>query len=146
MHCVAHISELIPTDMERSRQKRSVRALVVDDEGLIADTLALILKNHDFAAEAVHSGFEAIARAKSEPFDVMISDVVMPEMNGIEAANEVRKILSECRIVLISGHPETARLLSDAREKGCDYEIHAKPVHPNILIGILEEVATARAD
>lgn len=113
---------------------------MVDDEGLIANTLAQILKVHAFAAEAVHSGIEAIAPAKSEPFDVMISDVIMPEMNGIEAATEVCKILPRCRIILVSGQQATAKLLGDARAQGCDFEIYAKPVHPSVLIEILREM------
>lgn len=121
-------------------QTRALRILVVDDEGLIADTLAQILKYHSFVAEAVHSGAEAIARAKVEPFDVMVSDVVMPETNGIETANEVCKILPQCRIILISGNQETARLLNEAHDRGCEFEIHAKPVHPSTLIEILEEM------
>lgn len=120
--------------------KLQLKVLVVDDEGAIADTLALVLKSRAFSAEAVHSGPEAIARARSAPFDVLISDVIMPEMNGIEAAKAVCEILPDCRTILISGNPAAEPILAAAREQGHEYEIYAKPAHPSVFIRILEEM------
>src|SRR5260370_16440123 len=86
------------------------RVLVVDDERRIADTLVIILNQNGFDASAVYTGTDAVDRARSSRPDLVISDVIMPDMNGIEAAIQIRNILPACRILLFSGQPPTANL------------------------------------
>src|SRR5208337_4969323 len=81
--------------------------LVVDDEHTIADTLAVILNRAGFNASAVYSGSEAVEVAKSVKPDLIISDVAMPEMNGIEAMILVRSFLPTCKVLLFSGQAST---------------------------------------
>jgi len=61
--------------------------LVVDDEKLVADSLVDILNKFGFKASSLYSGSEAINRAATAPFDVLISEVVMRGLSGIDAAN-----------------------------------------------------------
>lgn len=111
--------------------------LVVDDEQVIADTLVAILNQAGFDAYAVYSGIEAVAVAKSVNPALVISDVVMPGMNGIEAMILIRDILPSCKILLFSGNAGTSDLLASARARGYDFEIVAKPIHPKELIAKL---------
>lgn len=113
------------------------RVLVVDDEQVIADTLAKILEIHGFEASAVYSGMSAVTSARSLKPDLVISDVIMAEMNGIEAAIQIRGFLPSCKILLFSGQAATADLLETARAQGHDFEILAKPVHPTDLLAKL---------
>jgi CheY-like chemotaxis protein len=76
--------------------------LVVDDERVIADTLAIILNQNGFDASAVYTGTAAVDRARETKPDLIISDVIMPDMNGIEAAIRIRKVLPGCKILLFS--------------------------------------------
>src|SRR5215475_341834 len=110
------------------------RALVVDDERVIADTLAIILNKSGFVAEAVYSGRMAVDAARKTPPDLVITDVIMEDMNGIEAAIEIRKMLPDCKILLFSGQAATADLLDQARSHGHHFEILAKPIHPQDLL------------
>jgi hypothetical protein len=55
-------------------------------------------------------------------------------MTGIELAIEVCKILPNCKVLLISGNIKTADMLMDAKERGHDFEIFAKPFHPSVII------------
>ncbi len=114
------------------------RVLVVDDEQVIADTLAKILEINGFEASAVYDGVSAVATARSIKPDLIISDVIMAEMNGIEAAIEIRGFLPDCKILLFSGQAATADLLETARAQGHDFEILAKPVHPSDLLARLK--------
>jgi len=114
------------------------KVLVVDDERVIADTLAIILNQHGFDASAVYTGTAAVERAKSVRPDLVISDVIMPDMNGIEAAIHIRKFLPGCKILLFSGQAATADLLENARAQGHEFEILAKPVHPQDLLSKLK--------
>jgi CheY-like chemotaxis protein len=110
------------------------KVLVVDDERVIADTLATILNQAGFEANAVYNAPDAIEHAKKNAPDLIISDVIMGEMNGIQAAIKIRAMLPKTKILLFSGQASTADLLEEARQQGHEFEILAKPVHPQDLL------------
>jgi len=117
---------------------RKPRVLVVDDEQVIADTLAKILDLNGYDASAVYSGTAAVESARTLRPDLVISDVIMQDMNGIEAAINIRGFLPSCKILLFSGQAATADLLENARAQGHEFEILAKPVHPADLLAKLK--------
>lgn len=122
---------------ERETSGRTLRVIVVDDERVIAESLADILSGEGCEAVAVTSGVEAINLAKKIEPHVVISDVAMPDMNGIETVQQIRAFLPECRIVLFSGHASTADLLKQARAEGNEFELLTKPVRPAALLSLL---------
>jgi DNA-binding response OmpR family regulator len=122
-------------DMEQMKTK--IRVLVVDDEQIIADTLAIILNQAGFDASPVYTGSDAIEMARSARPDLIISDVVMPDMNGVEAAIHIRGFLPTCKILLFSGQAATVDLLENASGRGYEFEILAKPIHPKDLLARL---------
>ncbi|HEX3473298.1 MAG TPA: response regulator [Silvibacterium sp.] len=113
------------------------KVLVADDERVIADTLAIILNQSGFEATAVYTGEKAVEMARSLRPDMLISDVIMTDLNGIDAAIKIRELLPECKILLFSGQAATADLLDRARGQGHEFEILAKPVHPQDLLARL---------
>lgn len=115
-------------------------ALVVDDEKVIADTLVAILNNFGFAATSAYDGQSAYEQAMLVPPAMMITDVVMPGMSGIELAMALKKVLPECRTILFSGQAATVDLLADARMCGHDFTVLAKPVHPHDLLDHVSEL------
>src|ERR1700733_4394611 len=80
-----------------------LRILVADDDCVIASTLTQILRLSGYEAETVSSGEEAIAVAAKHKPDVLISDVVMGGITGIESAIRILEIVPECLVILISG-------------------------------------------
>jgi CheY-like chemotaxis protein len=110
------------------------KVLVVDDERVIADSLAMILNQSGFEARAVYSGEKALEAASELKPDMLISDVIMAGLNGIDAAIRIRALLPQIKILLFSGQAATADLLEKARAKGYEFEILAKPVHPHDLL------------
>ncbi len=76
-------------------ETKKPKVLVVDDEHVIADTLAIILNQHGFDALAVYTGTGAVEQARNLHPDLIISDVIMPDMDGIEAAIHIRAFLPE---------------------------------------------------
>lgn len=110
------------------------RILVVDDERIIADTLAALLNHAGFKSTAVYSGADAVREARRWKPDVVICDVIMPDINGIEASIEIKNTLPACKILLFSGQFATAELLQDARASGHDFELLAKPIHPQDIL------------
>jgi CheY-like chemotaxis protein len=110
------------------------KVLVADDERVIADTLAMILNQSGFEARAVYSSERALEVVPDFKPDMLISDVIMGELNGIDAAIQVRQLLPNIKILLFSGQAATADLLEKARAQGYEFEILAKPVHPQDLL------------
>ena len=110
------------------------KVLVADDERVIADTLAMILNQSGFNARAVYSGENALELASTFEPDMLISDVIMDDLNGIDAAIRIKALLPRIKILLFSGQAATADLLEKARAQGYDFEILAKPVHPQDLL------------
>jgi CheY-like chemotaxis protein len=123
--------------MTDAKAKR--RVIVADDEHVIADTLAYILNKAGFEATAVYTGVEAVKVAQDIKPDLLITDVIMPDMNGIEAAIHIRGLLPACKVLLFSGQAATADLLEEARGRGYQFEILSKPVHPQDLIAKLRQ-------
>jgi DNA-binding response OmpR family regulator len=121
-------------------KKTKPKVLVVDDERVIADTLAIILNQNGFEASPVYTGHAAIERAKRTRPDLLISDVIFEDepINGIDVAIKVKELLPTCRILLFSGKAATADLLKSARAQGHEFEILAKPVHPQDLLAKLQ--------
>jgi len=113
------------------------KVLVVDDERVIADTLSMILNRSGFMARAVYSGEAALEIAPNFLPDMLISDVIMSDLNGIDTAIKIRNLLPAIKVLLFSGQAATADLLEKARSHGYEFEILAKPVHPQDLLNKL---------
>ena len=120
---------------------RVVSVLVVDDERLIADSVAEILNEHGFKASAVYSGDAAISRTQELRPDIVMADVLMPRMNGIETAKAISKISPETRILLFSGQAATVDLLRQARSAGVEFDLLPKPIHPEELLRKIKRLA-----
>ena len=116
------------------------RVLVVDDERIIAETLGIILRKSGFDTAVAYDGQEAVDKAETWRPDALVSDVIMPRMNGIDAAIRIAALLPACRIVLLSGQAVTADLAHQARLNGHYFEILAKPVQPQELIDRLRRL------
>lgn len=130
----AFLQTALDPDSESERRDPSPRILVVDDEALIADTIVQILNRNGFIAEAAYSGKEAIEAAHRYCPELVLSDVLMPNVDGVEAAIRIRELCPDTRIVLFSGQAATVEILARARERGHTFELLPKPIHPTQLI------------
>jgi DNA-binding NtrC family response regulator len=102
---------------------------------VIATSLAMILRLHGgFHARSFTNPLEGLEAARLEAPDLLISDVVMPQLSGIELAVQVRRHCPTCKVLLFSGQAATSHLLEAAREKGHDFEVISKPIHPADLL------------
>ena len=120
------------------------KVLIADDERIIADTLAMILNQGGFEAQAVYSCVKALEMAPAFKPDLLISDVIMSELNGIEAAIRMKALLPDIRVFLLSGQTATAEMLEKENAEGYGFEVLAKPLHPKDLIRKLRDTMEAK--
>lgn len=114
-----------------------LRVLVVDDEPLIAQTVAAILNGHGFEALEANSAEEALQIARSFQPDIVLSDVLMPRMTGVDLGVRLRREFPQTRVLLFSGQAATSELMRRAEEQGYHFELFPKPIHPDELIARL---------
>ncbi len=115
------------------------RVLVVDDEALIADTTATILSMRGYEAMAAYDGNDALEAALLSPPHMVITDVVMPGMNGIELATTIQRVFPDCQILLFSGQASTVDLLAAAGSAARRFTLLSKPVPPERLLATVKE-------
>ena len=116
------------------------KVLVVDDERLIADTMSEILEDDGFHVAVAYDGWSALESASQFRPNYLLSDVMMPRMNGVELAIAIRKMLPETKILLFSGQAGISDILLKGQKQGFDFELAAKPMHPLKLIEKLKNV------
>jgi DNA-binding NtrC family response regulator len=108
--------------------------LVVDDEVSIADTTAEVLALFGYRTLKAYNAERALEIAIETPPVLLLTDVMMPKMNGVELAIKLQTLQPQCRVLLFSGQTGTGPILEDARTKGYDFSILSKPVHPTELV------------
>lgn len=133
-----HLPRSVPAERTMSGATQC-RVLVVDDERGVADTLTAILNLKGFSAQCAYSAESALKLSFAESPDLLITDVVMPGMNGIELAVVASEHWPDCRILLISGNAATSGLQLAARKNGIHFPLLPKPVHPEDLLKKLAE-------
>jgi CheY-like chemotaxis protein len=128
-------------ELEKPEDSRS-RVLIVDDQRLIADTLAEILGNAGFSAIAAYDGFDALDKASRFHPNWVVTDVLMPRMNGVDLAITLRQTYPKSTILLFSGQAGISEILHEGRRAGYQFELIAKPIHPMRLIERLKQDET----
>jgi CheY-like chemotaxis protein len=119
---------------------RRQRVLVVDDEQMIAQSLRDILSRAGFDTVCALSGTEAIELAEQICPDIVISDVIMPDVNGVQTAIRIQRACPDARILLFSGQAATSDILERARAEGHNFEVLPKPIHPARLIAAIRKL------
>ena len=117
-------------------QNRRPLILVVDDERIIAETLVMILEGSGFHAKAFMDPLEALSAVAggSELPDMLISDVMMPRLSGVDLAIKIKELCPNCKVLLFSGQAQTMDLLQNASKEGHDFRLLSKPIHPSDLL------------
>lgn len=135
----ALIAEQLETT-ESARWAGKPTILVVDDQHMIADTTAEVLNRSGFRAVRAYNGHSALDIALELRPDYLLTDIMMPGMNGLDLAIVIQKQLPATLIVLISGQAGIAEILREAKD-GHEFSLLAKPIHPEKLLEYLKKKA-----
>ena len=119
---------------------RPLKVLVVDDEPDIVEILSYNLAKENFEVSKAYNGYEAVSFALKNHPDLIIMDIRMPEMNGIEACRLIKKneSMKNIPILFLTADNDEYTSLS-AVEAGGDHFV-TKPIRPSILIGMIHEL------
>ncbi len=119
------------------------RVLVVDDDASVRESVSEILRADGATVTGVGNGREAIERIRRERFDVVLSDVVMPEMDGYELFQAARREAPETPVVLMTAfYYDQDHVIKRSRMEGLDGVLFKKPVNPERLVKTLAELVT----
>ncbi len=128
---------------------RRPRIVIADDEPAIADTLAMILTGSGYECFVAYGGIPASECVQSLAPDLLITDVVMPDKNGIELALETRKLAPNCVVLLFSGSARSPDLIGAAGTQASGLPLLAKPVDVDVLLktvaGLLQNASPGTA-
>jgi len=117
-----------------------VHVYVVDDEKIITSTLTRILAQSGYSSIGFTNPHEALESATALPPAILLADVVMPDVDGIELAIEFTSRFPNCKVLLLSGQTYTADLLEIAKQRGYDFPVVAKPIHPRDLLAAIDNL------
>ena len=122
-------------------KKTSTKILIVDDDPDITEILTYNLSNEGYNVKSAVNGVEALKKAKKFIPDIILLDVMMPEMDGIEACSQLREIesLSKSMIIFLSARGEDFTQIA-AFDAGADDYIN-KPVKPKILLKKISSIS-----
>ena len=117
----------------------NLAVLLVDDEEELVETVAERLEIRGIDAEAVTSGEEALQRILEKAYDVVLLDIKMPGLSGIEVLKLIRRQRPKTQVILITGHCTAEDGESGMREGAFDYVV--KPIDIDVLVAKLREAA-----
>jgi len=123
-----------------------MRVLVIDDEEPVRALFRTVLEQAGFLVSVAGNGREGMAEVTRQPVDVVVTDVLMPEVEGVETISMLRALRPELGVIAVSGGGRTRNLrpLQVARECGADLAL-AKPVEPQDLLGAVAKVLQRRS-
>jgi len=113
--------------------------LVVDDNQDLLETFAMILKRRGYRVQTAGDGISAVNKFREQNFDITLMDIVMPEMNGVDAFKKIKEIHPEASIILMTAYSDED-LIQNAKSEGARQIIH-KPIHIDQLIELINETA-----
>jgi two-component system, NtrC family, response regulator HydG len=119
-----------------SRLKPKNDILIVDDDVDMVETLSDILEASGMNVEIAHDGHKAFEKAKTKMFDIILMDIKMPKMNGVETCKKIKKIQPQTTVVLMTAYA-AQDLIAEALKKGA-YGIWYKPVEIKKIIELIE--------
>jgi len=120
-----------------------LRILVVDDDRLVARTLVDILRVKGYEPQAAHSAAEALEKVVEGPFDCVLSDIRMPEVNGVELYKAIKARQPDLAVVLMTAYSADA-LVREGLEEGV-IAVLTKPLDINLLLSFFSSLRKERS-
>ena len=120
----------------------SVRVLLVDDEVDFAETLAERLETRGFTVSTAHNGEDALAKLRDTIFDVVVLDVIMPGLGGMDALREIKRLCPLVEVIMLTGHATVETAIEGMKCGAFDYL--KKPTETSDLVAKISAAGQRR--
>ncbi len=135
--CTRYLGEARMLDLSEREKKGPLdgrHLLVVDDDDAVRDSVAEILRAEGCVVDCAGNGREALERIREASYDLVLSDVVMPEMDGYELMQEVRRLRPDTEVALMTAfYYDKDHVIKRSRMKGVEGVLFKKPLAPERL-------------
>jgi len=118
---------------------QSLEVLVLDDEPIVGKRLKPALEKDGYVVEVFEDGRSALARLQEKEFDIVVTDVRMDDVDGIQVLEAVQRMSTRTKVIIITGYA-TVELAREALAKGA-FDFIAKPFKPQDLRAVIEKAA-----
>jgi len=118
------------------------RILVVDDEEIVIKSYLRILGGGDYEVEAAYGSREALRKVEQNPYDVIILDITMPDMSGLEVLRRIKETHPDLDVIMVTGLPQNATVVEAKKLGASDYI--SKPFEPDELKLIVQRALGRR--
>lgn len=136
------IPQRIWHDLAIDEEAMAARILIVEDEPMLLKMLCATLEREGYEVAASHNGLEALEKIRTETFDLILTDIWMPQMNGIQLLEELKKMDDYPRVVVITADTTSDTLLKVIKESANRYVF--KPVSRDILLDAIQGALEAK--
>lgn len=118
-----------------------IRVLIVDNDHALAHSMQESLEKVGYSCQVATSGQEGARRLQHEVFDIVVTDLVMPDVDGMEILSRARQSLPQCEVIMVTGHASVPKAV-EAMQQGA-YNFLEKPITPNRLRAVTDKAAEA---
>jgi DNA-binding NtrC family response regulator len=119
--------------------KEKLEILLLDDEIIVGNRLGPTLEKVGYEVEVFEDPKKALNRIHEKEFDIVVTDIMMPDVNGIQVLEEVQKKSDKTKVIIITGYA-TVSLAREAMDKGA-FDMIAKPFKPSELHSVITKAA-----
>jgi len=119
--------------------EKTLQVMIVDDEPIVGKRLKQALAKYGIHVEIFEDGEGALKRLKEQPFDIVVTDVRMETIDGIQILEYIKKNVMKTRVIIITGYA-TVEVAQEAMVKGA-FDFIAKPFKPNDLRSVINKAA-----
>jgi two-component system, NtrC family, response regulator HydG len=119
----------------------SMRVLIVDNDQALAHSMQESLEKVGYSCQVATSGQEGARRLQHEIYDIVVTDLVMPDVDGMEILARARQAIPQCEVIMVTGHASVPKAV-EAMQHGA-YNFLEKPITPNRLRAVTEKAADA---
>jgi CheY-like chemotaxis protein len=120
------------------------RILIIDDEEAMRETLSAVLAQNGHEVIVASNGREGLQRHTEHPADLIITDIVMPEMDGIEIISQIKRLRHETPVIAMSGNAHRELYAQVAKSIGAWLTL-VKPFEPKVLVAAVEQILASSA-
>jgi DNA-binding NtrC family response regulator len=113
------------------------KILVVDDDKLVRDSLQSLIANAGYIVEVAKSGEEAASKSAETYYNVVLIDIRLPDISGIELLSKMKEYVPKTRKIILTGYPDLETAIEAVNKKANGYLV--KPFDPEALLKVLDD-------